>query len=101
MTSETNQRICKSYFSSNKDLECTSQAEIHLNGLIKTHRDERYIHSQGCFAISSDAAHGAAFIIRTLETSAAKYSQKEHQHLSSPVHLIQGSGELSQIKTRE
>lgn len=44
---------------------------------------------------------GQHFIIRTLETSAAKYSQKEHQHLSSPVPLIQGSGELSQIKTRE
>lgn len=44
---------------------------------------------------------GQHFIIRALETSAAKYSQKEHQHLSSPVPLIQGGGELSQIKTRE
>lgn len=44
---------------------------------------------------------GRHFIIRTLETSAAKYSQKEHEHLSSLVPLIQGSGELSQIKTRE
>lgn len=44
---------------------------------------------------------GRHFIIRTLETSAAKYSQKEHEHLSSLVPLIQGSGELSQIKTIE
>jgi len=44
---------------------------------------------------------GRHFLIRTLETIAAKYSQKEHERLSSLVPLIQGSGELSQIKTRE